>query len=376
VFVAVDFIQEIKELRATMDSVRGVTDLDALQAQIKDLEAKASAPDLWDDPDAAQQVTSALSRANSERDRVVGMDARIDDLETLVEMGTEDGGDPETIAEAERELTAIKKALGELEIRTLLSGEYDEREAVVTIRSGAGGVDAADFAEMLMRMYLRWAERHGYPTTVLDTSYAEEAGLKSATFEVKVPYAFGNLSVEAGTHRLVRISPFDNQGRRQTSFAAVEVIPLIEQTDHIDIPENEIKVDVFRSSGPGGQSVNTTDSAVRMTHIPTGIVVSMQNEKSQIQNRAAALRVLQSRLLLQKKAEEAATKKEMAGDVKASWGDQMRSYVLQPYQMVKDLRTEHEVGNPSAVFDGDIDDFIEAGVRWRKAQEKAAAAAV
>jgi peptide chain release factor 2 len=376
VFVAVDFIQEIKELRATMDSVRGVTDLDALQAQIKDLEAKASAPDLWDDPDAAQQVTSALSRANSERDRVVGMDARIDDLETLVEMGTEDGGDPETIAEAERELTAIKKALGELEIRTLLSGEYDEREAVVTIRSGAGGVDAADFAEMLMRMYLRWAERHGYPTTVLDTSYAEEAGLKSATFEVKVPYAFGNLSVEAGTHRLVRISPFDNQGRRQTSFAAVEVIPLIEQTDHIDIPENEIKVDVFRSSGPGGQSVNTTDSAVRMTHIPTGIVVSMQNEKSQIQNRAAALRVLQSRLLLQKKAEEAATKKEMAGDVKASWGDQMRSYVLQPYQMVKDLRTEHEVGNPSAVFDGDIDDFIEAGVRWRKSQEKAAAAAV
>jgi peptide chain release factor 2 len=374
--VAVDFIQEIKELRATMDSVRGVTDLDALQAQIKDLEAKASAPDLWDDPDAAQQVTSALSRANSERDRVVGMDARIDDLETLVEMGTEDGGDPETIAEAERELTAIKKALGELEVRTLLSGEYDEREAVVTIRSGAGGVDAADFAEMLMRMYLRWAERHGYPTTVLDTSYAEEAGLKSATFEVKVPYAFGNLSVEAGTHRLVRISPFDNQGRRQTSFAAVEVIPLIEQTDHIDIPENEIKVDVFRSSGPGGQSVNTTDSAVRMTHIPTGIVVSMQNEKSQIQNRAAALRVLQSRLLLQKKAEEAATKKEMAGDVKASWGDQMRSYVLQPYQMVKDLRTEHEVGNPSAVFDGDIDDFIEAGIRWRKSQEKAAAAAV
>jgi peptide chain release factor 2 len=370
-FVAVDFTQEIKELRATMDSVRGVTDLDSLHAQIKDLEAKASAPDLWDDPEAAQQVTSALSRANAERDRVMGMDARVDDLETLVEMGTEDGGDPDTIAEAERELVAIKKALGELEVRTLLSGEYDEREAVVTIRSGAGGVDAADFAEMLLRMYLRWAERHGYPTKVMDTSYAEEAGLKSVTFEVNVPYAFGNLSVEAGTHRLVRISPFDNQGRRQTSFAAVEVIPLIESTDHIDIPENEIKVDVFRSSGPGGQSVNTTDSAVRMTHIPTGIVVSMQNEKSQIQNRAAALRVLQSRLLLQKKAEEAATKKEMAGDVKASWGDQMRSYVLQPYQMVKDLRTEHEVGNPSAVFDGDIDDFIEAGIRWRKEQEKA-----
>jgi peptide chain release factor 2 len=372
--VATDFSQEIKDLRSTMDSVREVTDLEALRAQIKDLEAKSGAPDLWDDPEAAQQVTSALSRANAEYERVTGMDSRIDDLEVLVEMGTEDGGDAATMAEAETELASLKKAVAELEVRTLLSGEYDEREAVVTIRAGAGGVDAADFAEMLMRMYLRWAERHGYPTKVMDTSYAEEAGLKSATFEVNVPYAFGNLSVEGGTHRLVRISPFDNQGRRQTSFAAVEVIPLIESTDSIDIPENEIKVDVFRSSGPGGQSVNTTDSAVRMTHIPTGIVVSMQNEKSQIQNRAAALRVLQSRLLLQKQAEEAAAKKEMAGDIKASWGDQMRSYVLQPYQMVKDLRTEYEVGNPSAVFDGDIDGFIEAGVRWRKEQEKAAQA--
>ena len=367
--VAVDFTQEIKELRATMDSVRGVTNLDELARTIDELEQQASAPDLWDDPDAAQQVTSALSRANSERDRVLGMDARIEDLETLVEMGQEES-DAATLEEAERDLATLKKDVGELEVRTLLSGEYDEREAVVTIRSGAGGVDAADFAEMLMRMYLRWAERHGYPTKVMDTSYAEEAGLKSATFEVNVPYAFGHLSVEAGTHRLVRISPFDNQGRRQTSFAAVEVIPLIESDDSIDIPENELKIDVFRSSGPGGQSVNTTDSAVRMTHLPTGIVVSMQNEKSQIQNRAAALRVLQSRLLLQRKAEEAAVKKEMAGDVKASWGDQMRSYVLNPYQMVKDLRTEFETGNPSAVFDGDIDGFIEAGIRWQIGQNR------
>ncbi|HMT32151.1 MAG TPA: peptide chain release factor 2 [Dermatophilaceae bacterium] len=368
--MAIDFSEELKHLRATMDSVREVTGLDALAAQITELEARASVPNLWDDPEAAQQITSALSRANAERDRVLSMDSRIEDLEVLVEMGTEEG-DADTLAEAEAELAKIKKDLDALEVRTLLAGEWDAREAVVTIRAGAGGVDAADFAEMLMRMYLRWAERHGYPTAVLDTSYAEEAGLKSATFEVKVPYAFGNLSVEAGTHRLVRISPFDNQGRRQTSFAAVEVVPLIEQTDHIDIPENELKIDVFRSSGPGGQSVNTTDSAVRMTHLPTGIVVSMQNEKSQIQNRAAALRVLQSRLLLLKKQEEAATKKEMAGDIKASWGDQMRSYVLQPYQMVKDLRTEHEVGNPSAVFDGDIDDFIEAGIRWKRHAEKA-----
>ena len=369
--VAVDFPNEIKNLRTTMASVREVLDLEKLKKQIVDLEEQSAAPDLWDDPDAAQKITSALSRANAEKDRVENMDAAIDDLEVLVEMGTEEN-DADTLAEAERELKKLQKAVGELEVRTLLNGEFDEREAVVTIRAGAGGVDAADFAEMLMRMYLRWAERHGYPTKVMDTAYAEEAGLKSVTFEVNVPYAFGNLSVEAGTHRLVRISPFDNQGRRQTSFAAVEVVPLIETTDTIEIPENELKIDVFRSSGPGGQSVNTTDSAVRMTHLPTGIVVSMQNEKSQIQNRAAALRVLQSRLLLLRKAEEDAKKKEMAGDVKASWGDQMRSYVLNPYQMVKDLRTGHEEGNPSSVFDGHIDDFVDAGIRWRAEQVKAA----
>jgi peptide chain release factor 2 len=371
--VATDFPADIKALRATMDSVRDVTDLDSLRIQITDLEQQSGAPDLWDDPEHAQQVTSQLSRANSELERVETMDSRIDDLEVLVEMAQEEN-DADTLAEAEKELADLQKAVGELEVRTLLSGEYDQREAVVTIRSGAGGVDAADFAEMLMRMYLRWAERHGYPTKVMDTSYAEEAGLKSATFEVNIPYAYGNLSVEAGTHRLVRISPFDNQGRRQTSFAAVEVVPLIEQTDSVEIPDNELKIDVFRSSGPGGQSVNTTDSAVRMTHIPTGIVVSMQNEKSQIQNRAAALRVMQSRLLLLRRQQEAAEKKELAGDIKASWGDQMRSYVLHPYQMVKDLRTEFEVGKTDAVFDGDIDDFMEAGIRWKRNQERHGAA--
>ena len=361
----IDFPAEIKALRATLESIEAVSDPTALQAKIDDLTAQASAPDLWDDPEKAQQVTSALSTTQNELQRVERLAARIDDVEALVELGQE-MEDEDSLTEAEEEVAAIRKDLDLLEVRTLLSGEYDAREAVVTIRAGAGGVDAADFAEMLMRMYLRWAERHGYPTKVMDTSYAEEAGLKSATFEVNAPYAFGNLSVEAGTHRLVRISPFDNQGRRQTSFAAVEVVPLIEQTDSIEIPESDLKIDVFRSSGPGGQSVNTTDSAVRMTHIPTGTVVSMQNEKSQIQNRAAALRVMQSRLLLIRQQEEAAKKKELAGDIKASWGDQMRSYVLQPYQMVKDLRTEHESGNTQAVFDGAIDDFIEAGIRWRR----------
>lgn len=371
--MAIDFSAEIERLEHTYSSIAAVTDPQALRVRIDELSEKAAAPDLWDDPEAAQVVTSALSHAQAELARVEKLGERIEDLQAMVELAEEEeGAEREAILdEAGADLEAISKDLADLEIRTLLSGEYDQRDAVVTIRSGAGGVDAADFAQMLLRMYLRWAERHEYPVKVLDTSYAEEAGLKSVTFEVHAPYAYGTLSVEGGTHRLVRISPFDNQGRRQTSFAAVEVIPLIESTDHIEIPETDIRIDVFRSSGPGGQSVNTTDSAVRITHLPTGLVVSMQDEKSQIQNRAAAMRVLQSRLLLLKQQEEDAKKKELAGDVKASWGDQMRSYVLNPYQMVKDLRTSYEVGNPESVFDGDIDGFIDAGIRWRKQQEGA-----
>ncbi|GAA4112638.1 peptide chain release factor 2 [Enteractinococcus coprophilus] len=360
----IDFSAEIADLRHTYESIAAVSDVEQIRAAIADLSKQASAPDLWNDPTIGQQVTSALSRKEHELERLTSLASRIDDLEVMVELAQE-AGDTDLYAEAANELTAIKKALSQLETVTLLSGEYDEREAVITIRAGAGGVDASDFTQMLLRMYLRWAEHNGYPAKVMDTSYAEEAGLKSATFEVNAPYAYGTLSVEAGTHRLVRISPFDNQGRRHTSFAAVEVVPLIESDDSIDIPDTDLRVDVFRSSGPGGQHVNTTDSAVRLTHLPTGIVVSMQNEKSQIQNRAAAMRVLQSRLLLLRKEEEEAKKKELAGDVKASWGDQMRSYVLNPYQMVKDLRTNHEEGNPDKVFNGEINDFIEAGIRWR-----------
>ena len=350
-----------------MENIIAVVQPDKLREQIAELNEKAAAPDLWDDPSAAQAVTSALSHRQSELDRITQMSERIDDLEAMVDMAAEDPDEgADILAEAEADLEKLRKDLGDLEIRTLLDGEYDERNAVITIRSGAGGVDAADFAEILLRMYLRWAERHGYPTKVMDTSYAEEAGLKSATFEVQAPYAYGTLSVEAGTHRLVRISPFDNQGRRQTSFAGVEVLPVTEETDHIDIPESDIRVDVFRSSGPGGQSVNTTDSAVRITHLPTGVVVSCQNEKSQLQNKAAALRVLQSRLLELARQEREKEMNALKGDGGNSWGAQMRSYVMNPYQMVKDLRTEYEVGNPDAVFDGDLDGFIDAGIRWRK----------
>jgi peptide chain release factor 2 len=350
-----------------LESIEAVLRIDDMRSEIADLEQQAAAPDLWNDVEAAQAVTSKLSYLQGDLRRVEELRSRLDDVALMHEMAEEEG-DEATTAETERELASIRTVIDELEVRTLLNGEYDSREALVTIRSEAGGVDAADFAEMLMRMYLRWAERHKYPTEVYDVSYAEEAGIKSATFAVKHPYAYGTLSVEQGTHRLVRISPFDNQGRRQTSFAGVEVLPVVEQTDHVDIPENEIRVDVFRSSGPGGQSVNTTDSAVRMTHIPTGIVVSCQNEKSQIQNRAAALRVLQARLLVVRQAEQRAEMDALKGEG-SSWGNQMRSYVLHPYQMVKDLRTEQETGNTAAVLDGDIDAFIEAGIRWRRQQE-------
>ncbi|MET9535263.1 MULTISPECIES: peptide chain release factor 2 [unclassified Streptomyces] len=365
----VDVSEELKSLSSTMGSIEAVLDLDKLRADIAVLEEQAAAPSLWDDPEEAQKITSKLSHAQAEVRKTATLRGRIDDLAVLFELA-EAEDDADTLAEAESELLAVRKALDEMEVRTLLSGEYDAREALVNIRAEAGGVDAADFAEQLQRMYLRWSERHGYGTEVYETSYAEEAGIKSTTFVVKAPYAYGTLSVEMGTHRLVRISPFDNQGRRQTSFAGVEVLPVVEKTDHIEIDETELRVDVYRASGPGGQGVNTTDSAVRLTHIPTGIVVSCQNERSQIQNKASAMNVLQAKLLERRRQEEQALMDSLKGDGGNSWGNQMRSYVLHPYQMVKDLRTEYEVGNPQAVLDGEIDGFLEAGIRWRKQQEK------
>ncbi|MEU6934488.1 peptide chain release factor 2 [Streptomyces sp. NPDC046385] len=365
----VDVSEELKSLSSTMGSIEAVLDLDKLRADIAVLEEQAAAPSLWDDPEAAQKITSKLSHLQAEVRKAETLRGRIDDLGVLFELA-EEMDDPDTRAEAETELTAVRKALDEMEVRTLLSGEYDEREALVNIRAEAGGVDASDFAERLQRMYLRWAERHGYSTEIYETSYAEEAGIKSTTFVVKAPYAYGTLSVEQGTHRLVRISPFDNQGRRQTSFAGVEILPVVESSDHVEIDDSDLRVDVYRASGPGGQGVNTTDSAVRITHLPTGIVVSCQNERSQIQNKASAMNVLQAKLLERQRQEERA-RMDALKDSGSSWGNQMRSYVLHPYQMVKDLRTEFEVGNPQSVLDGEIDGFLEAGIRWRKQQEQA-----
>ncbi|CAB4639741.1 unannotated protein [freshwater metagenome] len=354
---------EINAIDATLVSIEKVLDLPKLRKQADELEVEAGVPNLWDDPEAAQKITSRLSRVQSEIVKLSGLRQRVEDLPILFELAA---GEPGGIADAEKELDAVKKLVSELEVQTLLNGEYDDRDALITIRSEAGGVEAADWAEMIMRMYLRYCERHSFKVDILETSYAEEAGIKSTTFKVSAPYAYGTLSVEQGTHRLVRISPFDSQSRRHTSFAGVEVVPVVEQSDHIEIDEKEIRVDVYRSSGPGGQGVNTTDSAVRLTHIPTGIVVSCQNERSQIQNKATALAVLQSRLLERRRQEEQAKINALKGDNSGSWGNQMRSYVLAPYQMVKDLRTNYETGNTSAVLNGEIDEFIEAGIRWRR----------
>jgi len=322
---------EINEIDATLVSIEKVLDLPKLRKQAAELEEEAGVPNLWDDPESAQKITSRLSRVQSEIAKLSGLRQRVEDLPILFELAASEP-DGSGVHDAEKELDAVKKSIGELEVQTLLNGEYDDRDALITIRSEAGGVEAADWAEMIMRMYLRYCERHNFKVDVLETSYAEEAGIKSTTFRVSAAYAYGTLSVEQGTHRLVRISPFDSQSRRHTSFAGVEVVPVVDQSispfdsqsrrhtsfagvevvpvvdqsDHVEIDEKEVRVDVYRSSGPGGQGVNTTDSAVRLTHIPTGIVVSCQNERSQIQNKATAMAVLQSKLLERRRQEEQA----------------------------------------------------------------------
>jgi peptide chain release factor 2 len=359
-----DVSEDLSSLHATLSSIEAVLDPDQMRAKLAELENDAADPDLWNDQDRAQQVTRRMASLRADLGRLDALRGRIDDLAAAVELG-----DADLLNEAIADLPSLRAEIEQLEVRTLLSGEYDERDALVTINSGTGGTDAADWAEMLLRMYLRWAERHEHPTEVFDTSYAEEAGIKSATFVVKAPFAYGTLAGEHGVHRLVRISPFDNQSRRQTSFAGVDITPVVEETDHVDIPDDEIRVDVYRSSGPGGQGVNTTDSAVRLTHLPTGIVVTCQNERSQIQNRARAMEVLAAKLLERRRQEAADEMVRLKGSrntVGFGSDDKVRDYVLHPYQMVKDARTGLEVGNTAAVLDGDIDAFIESEVRWRR----------
>jgi peptide chain release factor 2 len=365
--MAIDPAGEISELKAKLASVEAVLEPDTMRKEADGLRVRAGDPGLWADQEQAQAITRRLSYLEGEIARLESLHRRLDDTSVMFELAESEDDEP-TRVEATRDLAALRKEVDQLEIRTLLSGEYDSREALISINAQAGGADAADWAEGLRRIYLRWAERHGYETEIYDTSYAEEAGIKSTTFAIKAPYAYGTLRGEHGTHRMVRISKYDNQGRRQTSFAGVDVIPVVQRADHIEIPEDEMRIDVFRSSGPGGQGVNTTDSAVRITHLPTGIVVSCQNERSQIQNRASALAVLQAKLLERKRDEQAAKMAELRGENKSSWGTQIRNYVLHPYQNIKDLRTGVETGNTAAVLDGEIDEFIEAEIRWLRTQ--------
>jgi len=364
----VDYPAEMLRLREHLASIEEALNLPVLEREITELEAQALSPEFWEAPSLAKILSSKLSRLRVTLAAVKSANSQLNDLYLFYELAAMED-EPSTWTELSLQWIKLHRDVESLRISILLSGEYDSRGALMTIRAGAGGDDATDFAQMLMRMYLRYAEQQGHSGKVLDISFAEGAGIKSAVVEMDYPYAFGKLSAENGTHRLVRMSPFNAAGKRQTSFAAVEVVPLIETSDAVEIPDSEIRIDVFRSSGPGGQSVNTTDSAVRITHLPTGIVVSCQNEKSQLQNKQAAMRVLQSKLLEKKRHEEDAKLKKISGDVRASWGEQMRSYVLAPYQMVKDLRTNYEENNPQAVFDGAIEGFISAGISWRAAQK-------
>jgi len=315
-----DITSEIAAISATLASIEAVIDIEKLKRDQENLETQAGVPDLWNNPENAQKITSALSRVQGTINKVTNLRSRVQDLPIMLELASAES-DTSAKTEVEKELDSLTAAISDLEVQTLLSGEYDHRDALVTIRSEAGGVDAADWAEMVSRMYLRYCERHAYGVSVLETSYAEEAGIKSTTFRVTGSYAYGTLSVEQGTHRLVRISPFDSQNRRHTSFAGVEVVPVVDQSDHI---------------------------------------------RSQIQNRATAMAVLQSKLLEKRNQEERAKIDALRGDTSGSWGNQIRSYVLHPYQMVKDHRTDFETGNTQAVLDGDLDGFIAAGIRWRR----------
>ena len=318
----------------------------------------------WTEQTAAQQTVQQLKSLKALRSPILTFRQGLHDLSELTALV--DAADAAAQRELEDELTTLERQLQELEIQRLLSGEHDEKNAIVSVHSGAGGTESCDWTQMLLRMYRRWAEEKGYATELIDLLPGEEAGVKTATMIVKGPYAYGRLKAEEGVHRLVRISPYDANKRRHTSFASVDAIPEVDEQVQIDIKPAELRIDVYRSSGKGGQSVNTTDSAVRITHLPTGLVVQCQDERSQMQNKAKALRVLQSRLYeLERKKREEALEKDYHSKQKIEWGSQIRSYVLHPYTMVKDHRTDYETGNAQAVLDGKLDSLIEAYLKWK-----------
>ncbi len=357
----------LPELRQRLADARMFLDVEQKAKELDELRSQASSPDLWDDPNRARQLTQKLNRYEQIFDMISGLESGLDDAEVLV-----DFGDADSLGEARTVVGSISKELDRLELESLYFGEYDERPAILTVYAGAGGVDAADWAEMLFRMYQRYLSDKGFSVTVDDVTDGEEAGVKSATMTVVGDRAYGTLESERGTHRLVRISPFDSNARRHTSFAGVDVVPDLGDEVDLEIKDEDLRIDTFRSQGAGGQHVNTTDSAVRITHLPTGIVVSCQNERSQLQNRARAMTMLKAKLAQRQREEAAAHLNEIRGETEeAAWGRQIRSYVLQPYQMVKDLRTGTEIGNIQGVLDGDLDELVEGYLRWRRAAHEA-----
>jgi peptide chain release factor 2 len=366
----VDIPAELASLAGRVGEAEHFLGADRLHDRRVELEKAASEPGLWDDADHAREVTTELGRVTEDLEVLAGLRRQLSDAETLKEMNDEEGDDS-LRGEVEEVLASLDRTLGALELRALFAGPHDDGDAVAEIHAGAGGTDAQDWAEMMLRMYTRWAERRGFGIEVEEATPGQEAGLLSATFIVKGRYAFGLLAAERGVHRLVRISPFDAAHRRQTSFASLDVVPFLEDvSDEVEIDEKDLRIDTYRSSGAGGQHVNKTDSAVRLTHLPTGIVVSCQNQRSQHQNKAKAMQVLGAKLAERQRAEHQATLDELSGDrTDNAWGNQIRSYVLAPYQLVKDLRTGEETGNVEAVLDGDLDEFIEAELR-RRAEER------
>jgi peptide chain release factor 2 len=363
-----DFAEELRSVRARLADAEKYLNIDAKRARMAALEAEVGKPDLWDDPDHARTVTTEYGRIGEDIRLNDGLSARIGDTETLYQLGVEEGDDSvETeVAEAVEQLSV---ELGELELRSLFTGEHDERDAVCEVHAGEGGTDAQDWTEMMLRMYLRWAERRGLDIEIDEVTPGQEAGLLSATFIIKGRYAYGLMSGERGVHRLYRISPFDSQSRRQTSYAAVDVVPFLEDfSSEVKIDEKDLRIDTYRSSGAGGQHVNVTDSAVRITHLPTGIVVSCQNERSQMQNKARAMQVLAAKLAERQREDRRAELAALSGPQGqvSRAGSFIRGYVLAPYQLVKDERTGYETGNVQAVLDGDLDPFMEAWLRWRR----------
>jgi peptide chain release factor 2 len=364
-----DFTETLADLRRRVDDARAYLQIDAARQRVAELEQEASRPDLWDDQDQARKVTTELATVRDDLEVFDGLEERLSEIETLFELGREEGDDS-VEPEIDSGAAALSTDLDRLELRALFTGEHDERDAICEVHSGAGGTDAQDWTEMLLRMYMRWAERRGFDVELDEVQEGTEAGITSATFIVKGRYAFGLLQGEKGVHRLIRISPFDANARRQTAFASFDAVPALEHTEEPEIDPADLRIDTYRSSGAGGQHVNVTDSAVRITHVPTGIVVSVQNERSQTQNKAKAMQILAARLAERQRLERQQELESLSGEKKdVAFGSQIRSYTLAPYQLVKDERTRYETGNVQSVLDGELDPFVETYLQWRRQRD-------